>query len=416
MQLVQPYTASLIASPGPWSASTKGYITGEPILAPSPTDITESSYVDYVKRFKGKLKGKFVFKSPPRPVQPQLLPPFQRFTDEQLTKMANTQVGTPSSSPSLPDSAFVEFTKWGIKLNQFFLDEDVAGFVNQSRGDAGMVVSFGPDWAHKTDLKMPVNIYMGAEYYNQILRLLQRNLPVKLGVELEASYHNDPAAAFNITAEIQGGSKKDEVVMIGSHLDSWTGGNGATDDGAGCAIIIEAMRILKVLDIKPERTIRMALWGGHEGAGNTGVGSPGSSAYINEYFGDSANPTPAFRKLFAYFNLDNGGGKIRGIYMPQRDSMFRSFFQAWINYVKDTGAIVLIATGNPSGSDHAHFFKVGLPAFMLAQDPLDYRTRTWHSNADFYDHLQPDDMKQASAALAILLYLASMEDGLIKKN
>lgn len=191
--------------------------------------------------------------------------------------------------------------------------------------------------------------------------------------------------------------------MIGAHLDSWTGGTGATDDAAGCAVMIEAMRILKSLELKPLRTIRLALWGGHEGAG----GSSGSVIYIREHFGTAAAPQPAHAKLAAYFNLDNGGGRIRGLYLPQRDAGLRLLFQGWLDPLKDLGATTVIPVGKPSGSDHANFYAAGLPGFLFVQDPLDYRTRTRHSNLDLYDHLQEGDLKQAVAVVAALAYQAA---------
>lgn len=240
-------------------------MSGAPLLAPAPTDVTEAAYEKYVREYRGRLKGKIVLLSPPRPVQPQTVAPFKRFSDAELVEMA--QAPPRPGSPALPPGLFDEFRKWGVKLNQFFLDEGVVALVHQSRGEGGMVVSFGPNRAHEVDAKLPPTVFLAAEHYNRIVRLLQRNTPVRLAVELEAALHRDSDSAFNIITEIPGDAKRDEVVMIGAHLDSWTGATGATDKAAECAIVMEAMRILKSLDVQPLRTIQLALWGGHEGAG-----------------------------------------------------------------------------------------------------------------------------------------------------
>jgi carboxypeptidase Q len=171
--------------------------------------------------------------------------------------------------------------------------------------------------------------------------------------------------------------------------------------------MMEAMRILRALKVKPVRTIRLALWGGHEAAGI------GSTTYIREHFGDANSPKPEYAKLAAYFNLDNGGGRIRGIYLPQRDERLRPILQSWLEPLKEMGATTVIPIGVPSGSDHANFYKVGLPGFMFIQDPLDYRSRTWHSNMDLYDRLQDEDMKQAAAVVASFIYQAALSEELL---
>lgn len=404
--MLEPQTAALLGSPGVWSSGTNGLISGEPILAPFFTDATQETYEKYVREYRGRLKGKFVLLFPLKAIQPQITAPFKRYTDEELAQLANTPVRP--SAPKLPPSALAEIRKWELRLNQFFLDQGVAALIRQSRGDGGMVVSLGPDWARDSTVKPPPpTIFLAAEQYNRIVRLLQKNIRVRLAAEMETGFHQDPSASFNITAEIPGEARKDEVVMIGAHLDSWTGGTGATDDAAGCAIMLEAMRILKTLDLKPKRTIRIALWGGHEGGGHIG-----SATYIREHFVNADNAKSAQTKLSAYFNLDNGGGKIRGIYLPQRDERLRAVFQSWLDPLKQMGATTVIPIGVPSGSDHADFYEAGLPGFMFVQDPLDYRSRTQHSNMDLYDRLQADDLKQAAAVVAWFVYKAATSEEL----
>jgi len=408
VHLLEPQRAALIGSPGPWSSSIDGQAQGEPILAPAPTDITKDTYEKYVREYRGRLKGKFALLSPPAAIQPQISAPFKRFTDEELSQLSRSPA--PQSSPSLPPSPIEEFRIWGSRLNQFFIEEGVIGLIRQSRGDGGMVVAFGPDWARESAVNLAPTLFLAAEHYNRIVRLLQRNIPVRLAVEMETEFHQDPSSAFNITAEISGGLKKDEVVMIGAHLDSWTAGTGATDDAAGCAIVMEAARILKALGVKPVRTIRLALWGGHEGAG---IGSP---TYIREHFGSSDAPKPEYAKLSCYFNIDNGGGKVRGVYLPQRDEGWRPIFQSWLEPLKEMGATTIIPIGTPSGSDHATFYQAGLPGLMFIQDPLDYRSVTRHSNMDLYDRLQAEDLKQAAAVVASFAYQAAMREELLPRK
>ena len=408
VHMLEPQRAALIGSPGPWSSGVDGQMSGEPILAPAPTDVTKDTYEKYVREYRGRLKGKFALLNPPAAIQPQTSAPFKRFTDEELSQLSRTPARP--SSASLPSSLIEEFRTWGARLNQFFIEEGVIGLIRQSRGDSGMVVSFGPDWARESTSKLAPTVFLAAEHYNRIVRLLQKNIPVRLAVEMETSFHQDPSSAFNITAEISGGHKKGEVVMIGAHLDSWVGGTGATDDAAGCAIVMEATRILKALGVKPVRTIRIVLWGGHEGAG---IGSP---TYVREHFGNSDTPKPDYSKLSCYFNLDNGAGKVRGVYLPQRDEGLRLIFQAWLEPLKEMGATTIIPIDTPSGSDHATFYQAGLPGFMFIQDPLDYRSLTRHSNMDLYDRLQSEDLKQAAAVVASFAYQAAMREELLSRK
>ncbi len=206
---------------------------------------------------------------------------------------------------------------------------------------------------------------------------------------------------MNVVAEIPGGDKKDEIVMLGAHLDSWHGGTGATDNGAGSAVMIEAMRLLKTLNVKMDRTVRMGLWGGEE------EGLLGSKAYVKEHFGDpeTMKLTAQHAKLDGYFNVDNGSGKIRGIYLQGND-MCRPLFEQWFTAFKDmgAGAITIRDTG---GTDHLSFDAVGLPGFQFIQDELEYSTRTHHSNMDLYDHASADDLKQAATIVASFVYLTA---------
>src|SRR5262245_60021908 len=213
VHMLEPQRAALIGSPGPWSSGVDGQVSGEPILAPAPTDVTRDTYEKYVREYRGRLKGKFALLNPPAAIQPQTSAPVKRFTDEELSQLSRSPA---TSSSSLPPSLIEEFRIWGSRLNQFFIEEGVIGLIRQSRGDGGMVVSFGPDWARESTSNLAPTVFLAAEHYNRIVRLLQRNIPVRLAVEMETEFHRVPAAAFNITAEIPGVAKKNEVVMIGA--------------------------------------------------------------------------------------------------------------------------------------------------------------------------------------------------------
>jgi Zn-dependent M28 family amino/carboxypeptidase len=242
-----------------------------------------------------------------------------------------------------------------------------------------------------------------------MVRLLEHNIPVKVDLEVEAEIL-PVRDSVNVIAEIPGTSRKDEIVMVGAHLDSWHSGTGATDNAAGSAVMIEAMRILKTLDLKFPRTIRMALWGGEE------EGLLGSKAYVKEHFGDpqTMKLTTEQAKLDAYYNVDNGSGKIRGVYLQGND-MVRPIFEQWLVPFHDMGAGGLTIR-NTGGTDHLSFDAVGLPGFQFIQDRLEYDTRTHHSNMDVYDRLSPDDLKQAAAIVAAFVYNTAVRDEMMPRK
>jgi Zn-dependent M28 family amino/carboxypeptidase len=278
------------------------------------------------------------------------------------------------------------------------------------RGDGGTVFASTGGSRETKDPVPPPSIVLTPEHYNRMTRLLEKKVPVKIEVETRATFHTETQDAFNVIAEIPGGTKKEEVVMLGGHLDSWHGGTGATDNAAGCSVAIEAMRILKTLNITPLRTVRMGLWSGEE------QGLLGSRAYVKERFAD--RETMSLRadhaKLAAYFNLDNGTGKVRGVYLQGND-MVRPIFEAWLAPFKDLGATTL-SIRNTGGTDHLSFDNVGLPGFQFIQDPVEYNSRTHHSNMDVYDYVQKADMMQASAIMASFVYNAAMRPEMLPRK
>jgi Zn-dependent M28 family amino/carboxypeptidase len=286
----------------------------------------------------------------------------------------------------------------------------VAVLASDERGAGGIVFAEqAGSWRAGAPLPPPV-VAIAPEAYNRMLRLAGRGEAVRVELEVAVELEEADRDGENVLAEIAGGARADEVVMIGAHLDSWHAGTGATDNAAGCAVMLEAMRILKTLGLRLDRTVRLALWTGEE------QGIYGSRAYVKRHFGDPVTMKlePAHARLSAYFNVDNGTGKIRGVYLQGND-MARPIFESWLQPFSDLGARTLTIR-DTDGTDHLSFDAVGLPGFQFIQDPVDYSTRTHHSDLDVYDHLQPADLMQASAIVASFVYNAANRPGLIPRK
>lgn len=297
-----------------------------------------------------------------------------------------------------------------------------AGRDTRSPGEGGNPFSRGPrPWTAEAPAILP-QLVVAAEHYNRIVRMVQKGAHPKLEIDIESRYHDGDLNSFNIIAEIPGTDLKDEIVMLGGHFDSWHAGTGATDNAIGCGVAMEAVRILKAIGVKPRRTIRVALWTGEE------QGLLGSRAYVSDHFGslktpqrggegsgagaDRARPTYELKaeheKFAGYFNLDNGTGKIRGIYLQGNEAV-RPIFRAWLAPFADMGATT-VTSSNTGGTDHQSFDGIGLPGFQFIQDPVEYDTRTHHSSMDVYERIQEDDAKQASIIMAAFVYNTAMRD------
>jgi carboxypeptidase Q len=432
VSIQEPEYAPLIGFPLAWSADTKGPVTAEPVLAPIKLtdryDVkkTEEELEKYFQENKGKLRGKIVLLEKPTDLKPVTSPPASRLTDPDLAREAEAPL--PEALPAFdlekmilpekPDERRalfsllpldVESKIWEYvydtitdKVNQFLTREGaVAAIVPSYRGDAGTVFGEAAG-TYKSDQPMAEpRIALTVEHYNRIARLIDKKVPVKLEFEVRNTSDGATGEGLNIIANIPGSSKADEVIMIGAHFDSWVGGTGATDNGTGCAVMIEVMRILKVLHLKLDRTVRLGLWSGEE------QGIFGSRAYIKANFADpeTMQLKPSHAKLSGYFNDDNGTGKIRGVYLQGNDAM-RPIFEAWLAPFKDLGATT-ITIRNTGGTDHLSFDQVGLPGFQFIQDPVEYGSITHHSNMDLYDHAVPGDLMQASAVIASVVYHAA---------
>ncbi|MFB3828095.1 MAG: M20/M25/M40 family metallo-hydrolase [Bryobacteraceae bacterium] len=410
----EPFYQPLIGVPRPLAPGTGGPVAGQAELAVLRTEAD-------LEKFKGKLKGKIVLLDDPRQTALSTEPISKRYTDQELANEALApdpsqrfgfrrptppQIGGRPGQPYDREAA----QRFRNKLNQFLKDEGVLATVTPSfRGEAGTVFASAAGSRDAKDPLPPPAVALNTEHYNQIVRLINRKVPVTLEFEMDNRIY-DGAETANVIGELRGGAKKDEVVMLGAHLDSWTFGTGAADNAAGCAVMMEAVRILKALDITLPRTVRVGLWSAEE------QGLLGSAAYVKDHYADRETMSlkSDHKKFSGYFNFDNGGGKIRGVYLQGND-MMRPIFTAWLEPFRDMG-VTTVTIRNTSGTDHLSFDAVGLPGFQFIQDPLEYSTRTHHSNMDVYDRLQAGDLMQASAVIASLAYHAATRDQLLPRK
>jgi carboxypeptidase Q len=423
-EMKEPEFQPLIGFAQPWSPGTNGAVSGEAILAviAGPEDLD---------KFKGKLKGKIVLSAAPHPSTLIGDAYSHRLTDAELADAATAPdpaAGNPAALPlgfSRPSATAAAAGRGGRgaaggrggagrgfrdQLNQFLKDEGVLVVVSPGNGpDGGTVMGSAAGSQNPTSVLPPPSVLVTNEHYNRITRLLDKGIGVTLAFDITTKF-TDPVDSLNVVAELPGTDPNAGFVMLGGHLDSWTGGTGATDNAAGSAIAMEAIRILKNLDLKMPRTIRLGLWMGEE------QGLLGSRAYVKDHFADPADmkPKPEHAKLSAYYNLDNGAGRIRGVYIQDNDEI-RPIFESWLAPLKDLG-VTTLTIRNTGSTDHMAFDGVGLPGFQFIQDPLEYGTRSHHSNMDVYDRLPPNDMEQASAVLAWFVYnTATRPDPLPRK-
>ncbi len=401
---VEPRAYPLIGFPRAWTPGTKGMVTGEAVLATIQND-------EDINKHKGKLKGKFVLATPVRDVPAHFEALGRRYTAAELETLARQPSavgrGGPPVTTGQPASAAAAFAR---KLTQFWVDEGVAAVLEPGRMDGGTMAVLGGGQRNTTDPPTALLVVLAVEHYGRIARTLAKNIPVKLEMDVDNRYMDGAAGSFNVIAEIPGTDKADEVVMVGAHFDSWHSATGATDNAAGSAVMMEALRILKAANIKLRRTVRVGLWGGEE------QGYLGSRQYVRDHFGDSATMQlkPDHAKLSAYYNVDNGTGTIRGVYQQGNEAV-APIFAAWMEPFKNLGMTALTIR-NTGGTDHTVFDGVGLPGFQFIQDPIEYDTRTHHTNMDFYERVQPQDMMNNAVIVAsFVAHTANREDRLPRK-
>ncbi len=411
-----PFYRPIIASPKAWTPGTKGPIKSEVVLIKADT-ITD------LAKYKGKLKGKIVMveSATVQPLKNTYAADAVRYTDEQLAAMAsaqptpgggrpggNRQGGAPGAQ-NFANQRAVMMRLAGMRaaIDSVLLTEGIGMKLTYARGSYGTFFTSNGA-SYKLDAK-PVapELEVSSEDYLHILRLLRGGEKVEMEADTKTSFYDKDPKGYNVVAEIPGTDPKlkDEIVMLGGHFDSWHSGTGATDNAAGSAVMMEAIRILKAIDFKPKRTIRIALWSSEE------QGLFGSKGYVKEHFAEVKGTDtvytlkPEHAKLSAYYNLDNGTGTVRGIYL-QGNTAVKDIFQAWLTPFEDLGAKT-INVGNTGGTDHQSYDGVGLPGFQFIQDPMDYNTRTHHSNQDTFDRLVEDDLKKSATIIASFVYNTS---------
>jgi len=405
LEMVEPHYMFLIAYAKAWTPGTEGVINGSPLLLNYTTD-------EDLEKNKGKLKDAIVMLGKPRDFEPKFETDAKRYSEEELNELA--QAPEPGAKPSWWEKReeHRNLMKQKKKYMNFLFDEGVALILEASQREHGTVrLTDGGSYKIGADSALPT-LVVTIEHYGRLARLIEKNIPVKLQSLVNTRFYTDDSLGYNVIAEIPGVDKrvKNEVVMFGGHLDSWHAGTGATDNAASCAVAMEVMRILKEIDVKPRRTIRMTLWDAEE------QGYLGSRGYILKHFGDrkTMKLKPEYDLFSVYFNLDNGAGKIRGIYLQGNDAA-RPIFEAWLKPFNDMGAAT-ITIRNTSGTDHIPFNEIGLPGFQFIQDEIDYMTRTHHTNMDVYEHVIPGDVMQASAIMASFVYHAAMREGKIPRK
>ena len=418
VRMVSPDVAQLVALPKAWSPGTNGPIRGKAVLA----KLTAKE--DFEKQ-RGKLGGLIVLAGELREVKPQEKAASERYDEKSLEELWEYEIPAVRSGPE----EYRRRREFRRALNKFLEEEKPLAVIDPGALDGGTfrVQQSGSGWRKDEPIGVPA-LVMGIEHYGRISRLLEQKKDVELEVDVKTRFFDGDPMQYNTIAEIPGSDKTGELVMLGAHLDSWHAGTGATDNAAGCAVAMEAVRILKALGARPRRTIRIALWSGEE------EGLFGSEGYVMQHFATRPLPAdpkerenfslrratgkltikPEHAKLSAYFNVDNGTGKIRGIY-AQENAAVVPIFQAWLEPLKDLGATT-VTMRNTRGTDHESFDAVGLPGFQFVQDEIEYETRTHHTNQDVYERLQRDDLMQASVVLATFVWQAAMRDAKIPRK
>ena len=400
---VTPRPFLINAVPSVWSPSTRGRVIGPAIR------IDVHSFTD-LRRYAGKLRGAFLLLDPARPTPAHFKPQAERLSDTRLADLTTAEPPPRLESNEVEELRYTDKIMEDPEARRWLVDEGVSAVLFTSSGDGGTIFMEGSGsagWRNKNEPSQLPMVKVSAESYGRIARILEKNIPMTLELEMRNTFYDNPKM-FNIIAEIPGTDPKlkDEVVMLGAHLDSWTFGTGATDNGAGSALVMETMRILKALNLQPRRTIRQALWTGEE------QGALGSAAYVAQHYRDGkGNPStakPEYANFSIYFNLDSGCGKIRGIYELGHTTP-GPIFAAWMEPFKEMG-MNTVSPRNVGGGDDLSFLKAGLPSFGFIQDPIEYGSRTCHTSADVYERIQPEDLQFNTAVLASFAWQAAQRD------
>ena len=401
--MTAPYFTPVIAIPRAWTGSTPGKKTihGEVVL------INAKDSVELYQNYSGKINGKIVMFYSSDSLHPSFTPDGDRLADSTLTKMAIAKPDTsrgdrgPRNANTPQMTARRQQQALQRQMGDFYKAEQPALVLSMNRnGNDGTLFVQGGGSSVKDAENNYAYVMLSSDDYLRIQRLVSAGQKVELEADIKTKFYTNDIKGYNVVAEIPGTDPllKDEIVIIGGHLDSWQGATGATDNAAGCAVMMEVMRIIKATGLQPKRTLRIALWSGEE------QGLLGSRAYVKNHFADPADMVlkPDHGKIAAYYNLDNGTGKVRGIYL-QGNKNAGPVFEKWLEPFYDLGAKT-VTINNTGGTDHQSFDGVGIPGFQFIQDPIEYDTRTHHTNMDTYDHLVPEDLKQAATVITAFVY------------
>jgi hypothetical protein len=418
VQQLRPWPQTLVAAPVLYSPATPGAVVGDIVLAPLPPP-SEAELDAFFGARRGQLRNKFVLlRGEEAPITPSESPIFRRHSADDLRAMADfvpeppapPKEPPPGAAPQEPPPSVEEMFALQSRLHEFLRDEGVLGLIGPARrGSEGGTLQLSPLRTPPELVALPPPTFdLTPEHYNRLLRLVRRNVPVRLEAHLEAAFTSRKGIE-NVLAEIPGGDKADEAVLVGAHLDSWHGGTGATDNAANVATLLEAARILAALPAPPRRTVQFAFWDGEE------LGLAGSRGYVRQHLVPAnGEKTAAYRKLSAYFNLDYGAGRIRGVYL-QGNARLKPLFDQWLAPIGDAKLIATLRT--TLGSDQASFEKIGIPGLSFVQDPLSYEARTHHTNMDDASYVSIDDLRaNADTLAAVILAVANAEAMLPRKG
>jgi hypothetical protein len=416
--LVAPVRDALVVEALAWTPGTNGAVRGQAMQLTLPQRVTREEFTAFLDRLKDTVKGKMVLVGPPAQVAVTFSQPALRRDDADILAQLNAppaqgrggggpgpqaqQPQQPAPPPPLTNAQIQE------QVNLFLLTSGALVRINDAGRDHGQIRAFNNATYDVT--KAPPTVVMRNEDYGRIWRLLADNRPVELEFDIVNRTHPEGRTSYNTIAEIPGTDKADEVVMLGGHLDSWHAATGATDNAIGCAVMMEAARILVAIGAKPRRTVRVALWSGEE------QGLFGSIAYVRDHFGTFEMPKPEHAKFAGYFNMDTGTGVARGMTVfgpPEAGTVLREALAP----LRDLGILGANTTASRQrgGTDSTSFNEAGLPGINLLQDPIQYQTYTWHTNLDTFERIVEDDVKKAAIIVAAAVYHLAMRDEMLPR-
>ncbi|MBI3048562.1 MAG: M20/M25/M40 family metallo-hydrolase [Acidobacteria bacterium] len=406
--IVSPAKDALVAEVAAWTPATDGAVRAQAVQVTLPDRPTRDALTAHLDRLRERVKGRIVLAGAPQQVLVTFNPAPLRRDDADVLRQLETapaqpQPQAPQQPPQPPPLTNAQIQR---QLNEFLVANGALVRINDAGRDHGQIRAFGPGGPNTGPVpKAPPTLVMRNEDYGRIWRLLSDGRAVELEFDIVNRFHPEGWTSYNVIAEIPGTDKADEVVMLGGHLDSWHAGTGATDNAIGCAVTMEAVRILTAIGARPRRTIRLALWSGEE------QGLLGSQAYVREHFGTFEDPKPAFAKFAGYVNIDTGTGRARGMTVfgpPAAATVLKDILAP----LKDLGILGAMATRSRQrgGTDHTSFNEGGLPGINVIQDPIQYQSYTWHTNLDTYERIVEDDVKKSAMAIAATVYHLAMRE------